>query len=43
MVSKHGAPLGVDGQNMVVMHACKLYNCLMCMHGDCYCFSCVVM
>ena len=25
--------LGVDGQNVFIMHACRIYVCLLCMHS----------
>ena len=30
VVSEHGSPLGLDGRNMVVMHACRLNMHLLC-------------
>jgi len=43
VVLEYGSPLGLDGRNMVVMHACRFCMCLMCIHGDGHCCSCVVM
>jgi len=43
VVSEHGPPLGLDGWNVLVMHACRLYMCLLYMHGSGHCYSCVDM
>jgi len=43
VVPKHGSTLGLDGQNLFFMHACRLYMFLSCMHGSGHCCSCVVM
>ena len=43
MVLEHGSTLGLDGQNLFAMHACRLYMCLLFMHGSGHCYSCVVM
>lgn len=43
MVPEHSSTLGLDGLNVFVMHACRLYMCLMCMHGDGHYCNCVVI
>ena len=43
MVLEHGLTLGLDGWNVVLMHACRLYMFLICMHGDGHCCSCIIM
>ena len=43
MVLEHETILGLDGWNIFVMHACRLYMCLLCMHGSGHCYSCVSM
>jgi len=43
VVSEHGSILGLDEWSVFVMHACRLYMCLLCMHGDGHFYNCVVM
>lgn len=43
VVSEHGSTLGLDGKNVFFMHACRLYMCLLCMHGSGHCYTCVSM
>jgi len=34
VVLEHGSTIGLDGQNVVIMRACRVYMCFLCMHGD---------
>jgi len=43
VVSGHGSTLGLGGWNGFVMHARRMYMCLLCMHGGIHCYSCVDM
>ena len=43
VVLEHGSTFGLDGWNVVVMHAHRLYMCLLCIHGDGHFYNCVVM
>ena len=39
VVSGHGSPFRLDGENITIMHACFLYMFLLSIHGDGHCCS----
>jgi len=43
VVLEPSSTLGPDGKNVFFIHACRLYNCLLCMHCGGHCYSCVDM